>query len=179
MRIPEAASRLGNELNEQGESPMEIGNSGWKRIALGGQAEKPAGDGGKASRDAASPATFIDQGCEFQGKLSLNTSIRMDGEYRGHIVSEDTVVVGETAALEASIEARTVVICGAVVGDVEASREVVIHATGRLHGNVKTPSLVIERGAFFNGETRMYRPEVIARKNAVADEPSRRAATAD
>jgi len=53
----------------------------------------------------------------------------------------------------------SVVIRGAVVGDVTASREVVIHAGARLHGDVETPSLVIERGAFFNGRTRMYRPE--------------------
>ena len=46
-----------------------------------------------------------------------------------------------------------------MVGDVVASREVVIFATGRLHGDVETPSFVIERGATFSGRTRMYRPE--------------------
>jgi cytoskeletal protein CcmA (bactofilin family) len=41
---------------------------------------------------------------------------------------------------------------------VEARRDVVLHAGARLHGDVKTPSLVIERGAFFNGRTEMAPP---------------------
>jgi cytoskeletal protein CcmA (bactofilin family) len=57
-----------------------------------------------------------------------------------------------------------------VAGDVAASREVVIHATGRIHGDVSTPSLVVERGAFFNGRTRMYRPEIVARMNSIHSE---------
>jgi len=52
-----------------------------------------------------------------------------------------------------------VIIHGAVVGDVTASREVVIQATGRLHGDVKAPAFQVERGAFLNGRTEMYRPE--------------------
>jgi cytoskeletal protein CcmA (bactofilin family) len=78
-------------------------------------------------------------------------------------------VVDAEAAVEARIRARTVVIHGAVVGDLEATREVVLHPTCRLHGDVETPSLVVERGAFFNGTTRMFRPEQIVRARAEAD----------
>jgi cytoskeletal protein CcmA (bactofilin family) len=46
-----------------------------------------------------------------------------------------------------------------VVGNVTATRELVIHATGKLHGDVEAPSLVVERGAFFSGRTQMYRPQ--------------------
>jgi cytoskeletal protein CcmA (bactofilin family) len=80
------------------------------------------------------------------------------------------VTVGIAAAIEGDICARSVQVRGAVVGDVAASREVVIHATGRVHGDVSTPSLVVERGAFFNGRTRMYRPELIARTNPTYSE---------
>ena len=52
-----------------------------------------------------------------------------------------------TPTIEAPIRARTVEIRGAVVGDIVASREVVIHPSGKLHGNVETPSLVVARGA--------------------------------
>jgi cytoskeletal protein CcmA (bactofilin family) len=97
------------------------------------------------------------------GKLALDRPLLIEGEFRGAIESESSVVVSEAGSVEAAIRARSVAIHGAVVGDVRASREVVIHAGGRLHGDVETPSLVIERGAFFNGRTRMYRPEHAAR----------------
>ena len=47
-----------------------------------------------------------------------------------------------------------------------------IHAGARLHGDVETPSLVVERGAFFNGAMRMYRPEHALRAAAPASAPA-------
>jgi len=112
--------------------------------------------------------TRIQPGVEMSGRLVTERSLRVDGEFRGQIESAAMVIVCETGAVEAPIRARTVEIRGAVVGDVVASREVVIHATGRLHGDVEAPSFVIERGAFFNGRTRMYRPERLAQSQAEA-----------
>jgi cytoskeletal protein CcmA (bactofilin family) len=93
------------------------------------------------------------------GRLVVEQSLQIEGEFRGEIECAHSVLVAESGAVEAPIRARTVEIRGAVVGDVVASREVVIFASGRLHGDVETPSLVVERGATFNGRTRMYRPE--------------------
>jgi cytoskeletal protein CcmA (bactofilin family) len=115
------------------------------------------------------PATCrLEHGCEMSGRLALARPLVIEGEFRGAIESESSVVVSETGSVEASIRARSVEIRGAVVGDVSSAREVVIHAGGRLHGDVETPSLVIERGAFFNGRTRMYRPEHALRVAAPA-----------
>lgn len=110
--------------------------------------------------------TFIHPDCEFDGTLVLKRSIQIEGEFRGHLESADSVIIGADAAVEASITARTIVVFGAVVGDVRGSREVVLHPGSRLHGSVETPSLVIERGAFFNGQTKMYRPDQVARVRA-------------
>jgi cytoskeletal protein CcmA (bactofilin family) len=101
----------------------------------------------------------IEPGVEMNGRLVAPNSIRVEGEFRGELESAASVFVSESGAVEAPIRARSVEIRGAVVGDIVASREVVIHATGRLHGDVETPSLVVVRGATFNGRTRMYRPE--------------------
>lgn len=58
------------------------------------------------------------------------------------------------------------IIHGAVVGDVTASRRVVIHATGKLQGDVKAPAFQVERGAFLNGRAEMYRPERAAQSQS-------------
>jgi cytoskeletal protein CcmA (bactofilin family) len=115
---------------------------------------------------------LIEDGVEMNGRLVVPRSLRIEGEFRGAIESGSSVFVSETGAVEAPIRARSVEIRGAVVGDITASREIVIHATGRLHGDVETPSLVVARGATFNGRTRMYRPERNVQSSALPEQHS-------
>ena len=133
----------------------------WKRLVLGApEADAPAPAPPAAPHELPEPGVArIDYGVEMSGRYVVDRPVRVEGEFRGVLESTSSVLVCETGAVEAPIRARAVEIHGAVVGDVVASREVVIHATGRLHGDVETPSLVIARGAYFNGRTRMYRPE--------------------
>ena len=139
---------------------MAMRRVGWKRLALGApQTEAPAPAPGAESEAPEAGTARIDYGVEMSGRYVLDRPLRIEGEFRGELESTSSVLVCETGAVEAPIRARAVEIHGAVVGDVVASREVVIHATGRLHGDVETPSLVVARGAYFNGRTRMYRPE--------------------
>ncbi|HXK25814.1 MAG TPA: polymer-forming cytoskeletal protein [Myxococcota bacterium] len=133
---------------------------GWRRIRIGATAAPTPPP--QALAEAAKPIedfARIERGVEMSGRLATSRSLRVEGEFRGEIESGGAVVVAESGAVEAPIRARTVEIFGAVVGDVSAGREIVIHPTGRLHGDVDAPSLVVMRGAFFNGKTRMYRPE--------------------
>ena len=57
--------------------------------------------------------------------------------------------------MSASIHAGVVVISGTVHGNITAERKIDIHATGRLYGNISTPSLVIEEGVVFEGTCTM------------------------
>jgi cytoskeletal protein CcmA (bactofilin family) len=98
---------------------------------------------------------FIDQGSEFEGKLSFKDTVRIDGRFRGEISSENTLIVGESGEIEAKIRSRTVAVSGNVLGDVTASQKVVVHKTGRIEGNIETESLVIEEGAVINGVVKM------------------------
>jgi cytoskeletal protein CcmA (bactofilin family) len=98
---------------------------------------------------------FIDQGSEFEGKLSFKDTVRIDGRFRGEISSENTLIVGESGDIEAKIRSRTVAISGNVLGDVTATLKVVVHKTGRIEGNIETESLVIEEGAVINGVIKM------------------------
>jgi cytoskeletal protein CcmA (bactofilin family) len=109
---------------------------------------------------------FIDQGSCFEGKLSFKDTVRIDGRFSGEIASENTLIVGESGEVEATIRSRTVMISGSVVGDVNATRQLVLHKTARLEGNIETASLVIEPGAIFNGQVKMARPDAVARDAA-------------
>jgi cytoskeletal protein CcmA (bactofilin family) len=138
---------------------------------LSGDASGPgeAGGGGLV--------TFVGEGSEFDGTLRLKTAVRIDGDFRGNIASEDTVVVGETSGIEANIHSRNVIIYGAVAGDVVATRQLIVHRTGRLLGDVETPSLAIEPGAVFNGRSKMVRPDLVLRGRPRAEAPSTKSAS--
>jgi len=100
-------------------------------------------------------SAFIDQGSEFEGKLSFRDTVRIDGRFRGEIASENTLIVGESGEIHATIRSNTVVVSGLVEGDIIAARKVILHKTARVHGNLETPSLVVEEGAALDGQVKM------------------------
>jgi cytoskeletal protein CcmA (bactofilin family) len=116
------------------------------------------GVGSSSNGSSTSPgglSAFIDQGSEFEGKLSFRDTVRIDGRFRGEIASENTLIVGESGEIHATIRSNTVVVSGLVEGDILAARKVVLHKTARVHGNLETPSLVVEEGAEMNGQIKM------------------------
>ena len=147
---------------------MSTRRDAWRRLVLGAPAAEAPAPAAPAEPASEIDVARIDYGVEMTGRFVVDRPLRIEGEFRGELESTSNVLVCETGAVQAPIRARGVEIRGAVVGDVVASREVVIHATGRLHGDVETPSLVIARGATFNGRTRMYRPE----RSLLAESPN-------
>ena len=102
---------------------------------------------------------FIDQGSDFDGKLTFKDTVRIDGSFQGEISSENTLIVGETGVIEAKIHSNTVIVSGTVVGDITAARQIVLHKSARVQGDMSAPSLIVEDGASFNGSLSMGRPD--------------------
>jgi cytoskeletal protein CcmA (bactofilin family) len=118
--------------------------------------------------------TFICEGARFEGTLRLGRQdLRIDCEFRGEIVTDGKVIVGQGGAVESDIRAREVVIFGAVMGDVYASRVLELKPGGKLHGDIETPCLQIDRHGFFNGVTRMARPETTLAGQDAKSEPAK------
>ena len=99
--------------------------------------------------------TLVGMGSHFEGKMTFEGVVRVDGSFEGEIVSDDTLIIGEGAEVHASLDVATVVIYGTVYGNIRATNCVELHAPGRLIGNIISPSLVVERGAIFDGNCRM------------------------
>lgn len=98
---------------------------------------------------------ILDQGCEFEGKLTFEGTVRVDGHFRGEVFSDATLIVGESGKVEADLNIRNLIISGEVVGNVEATEKVEIMAPGVMRGNIKTPNLVIHEGVVFDGSCNM------------------------
>jgi len=124
-----------------------------------------AGQSGTSSSASSSSSStsggltaFIDQGSEFEGKLSFRDTVRIDGRFHGEITSENTLIVGESGEIDAEIRSKTVVVSGTVHGNVIAEAKVVLHKSARVEGDIQTPSIVVEEGAMITGKISMGAP---------------------
>jgi len=98
---------------------------------------------------------FLGTGTEFTGKLILKGSIRIEGVFNGEILGEGTLMIGEGARIEGDIAVDRMVIHGEVRGTLNAKERLEICTSGHVRGNITTPVLVIQEGAFFLGECHM------------------------
>ncbi len=99
--------------------------------------------------------TLIGKGSEFDGKLTFEGQVHIEGKFNGQINTRDTLIVGQSAKVTAEISAGTVVIHGSVEGNIKASVLIEIHASGRVKGNLESPALSIQKGATFEGTSKM------------------------
>lgn len=98
---------------------------------------------------------ILDRGSEFEGKLTFEGTVRIDGKFKGEIISEAKLVIGESGIIDANISIESVSISGKVTGDIKAKGKVEIHAPAVVKGNIEAASLVIEEGAIFEGSCSM------------------------
>ncbi len=110
---------------------------------------------------------LLGRGSEFDGKLTFEGKVQIDGKFTGEISSAGTLIVGEGAKVKAEITVDTVIIYGDVVGNIRASGAVELMSTARLRGNLHTAGLVVERGAVFDGNCVMEGRETAPRVSGV------------
>jgi len=98
---------------------------------------------------------LLGRGSEFEGKLSFEGTVRIDGKFTGSIHSGDVLVVGEGAKISAEITCGTIIVHGEVTGNIRAKNAVELHHPARVRGNIETPSLMVEKGVMFEGQSKM------------------------
>jgi cytoskeletal protein CcmA (bactofilin family) len=99
--------------------------------------------------------TLLGPGSFFEGKLTFEGTVRIDGKLSGEIFSNDVLVIGEGAEVTAEIDVGVIIVEGSVTGNIRAKRAVELHAPARMRGNLETPSLFIDKGVLFEGQCRM------------------------
>jgi cytoskeletal protein CcmA (bactofilin family) len=105
------------------------------------------------------PDTIIGEGVAVEGTLKTLGDIQINGAFKGKLVTEGDVVIGEHANVEADISAQNVHIAGCVLGDVSAIHKLEVLETGEIKGNVSSSALVIEAGGVLKGSSKMHETE--------------------
>src|SRR5436305_468448 len=103
--------------------------------------------------NAGSPGlAVIGKAMLIKGQITSREDLFVDGEVDGAVDLQDCrLTVGPNGRIGAGARAREVEVMGRVDGDVEATKKITIRTGGRLVGDLRTPGIVIEDGAYFKG----------------------------
>ena len=105
---------------------------------------------------------FLGKNTEFEGKLSFSGTVRIDGHFKGEILADGILLVGDDAVVESKVQVSQLVVSGEVRGDLFAAEKIEIHPPGKVFGNIQAPAVVMDEGVVFEGCCRMTeieRPE--------------------
>lgn len=98
---------------------------------------------------------FLGPGSQFEGKLVFNEIVRLDGAFRGEITSHDTLIVGDSADIQADVQVGTFILSGRFKGNVKAKTRVELRSPAQVDGTIETPALSVEDGVTLNGTITM------------------------
>ena len=98
---------------------------------------------------------FLDGGTSFSGDVTFHDTLRIDGKFEGTVRSGKTLVIGESADVNAEVDVAIVSVSGRIRGKVRASERVELHATARAECSLDCKVLVVHQGASFDGQCTM------------------------
>lgn len=124
-------------------------------MSLMARAQRSAPGDERASGNPNDVNALLGRGTAFDGKLTFEGTVHINGQFTGEIRSKDTLVIGEGARVEGEIEVGTLIVNGELIGTVRAKQMVEMHAPARVKATISTPTLIIDRGVVFDGQTHM------------------------
>jgi cytoskeletal protein CcmA (bactofilin family) len=87
----------------------------------------------------------------FDGQFAVKGNLKIDGRFEGSILQVDQLQIGAKAKVKTSISATSVVVEGIVIGNISATRRILLLSTARVLGNIRTPELIIQDGVVLEG----------------------------
>ncbi len=115
--------------------------------------EKP--DPSYVDIDQIKPVTTFAPDTEFDGELHFTSPLKIDGKFKGKIVTKGFLEIGSEAHIEGEIIAGSVKLGGTLRGNIHAGQKVELLKSAKLYGNIKTTKLKIADGVLFEGHCEM------------------------
>lgn len=127
--------------------------------------------------------SFVDRDSHFNGSYVTSNDIRIEGRYEGEIECNGTLIVAESADVNARISAGNISVAGRLQGEIGCRGRFEILPRGHVEARVQAGTIVIHEGAQYDGELRMTRDEssqsAMHFGQRAASPSSRRRATAE
>ena len=100
----------------------------------------------------ASISAFFGSDVELEGSLKFRGTVNLEGRFRGEILAAGTLIVGDQATVEAEIHVSSIIVMGAVNGNIKAEKKIELHAPATVTGDIQAPIVEIHPGAALHGK---------------------------
>lgn len=92
----------------------------------------------------------------FKGELTGSEDLEVNGTVEGDVkLPDNTLTIGQSGKVMASVSAKSILIVGKVEGNVTATERIEIEASGIVNGDLRAPRLLVQEGAVMNGTVAM------------------------
>jgi len=108
----------------------------------------------KIELDQQAIATFISEGCVFDGNMKAPAFVRIEGQINGDVIVDEGLILGEKGSIKGNIVTKEIIVYGTVDGNIN-TQSLEIKSTGRITGDIKTQTLQVETGGMHNGKLSM------------------------
>jgi cytoskeletal protein CcmA (bactofilin family) len=98
--------------------------------------------------------TFIGSGAAFEGSIDVPHEVRISGNFKGSIITSDTLIVGRDGVINADIKARNVIVGGTINGNIISDGTVELEENSEVSGDITAKELIINQGATFHGASK-------------------------
>src|SRR5680860_91490 len=95
--------------------------------------------------------TISGNSARIEGKLIISKSIEIDCEIHGELIVDGQLIIQQSGYVNADVKTIDATVNGIYEGNMEATGNVQITQNGKVNGNIKTDSLIIEKGGIFSG----------------------------
>jgi cytoskeletal protein CcmA (bactofilin family) len=99
-------------------------------------------------------------GAHYEGDLSFEGRVRVDGHFTGRVYSEDLLELGAEGVIEGDADVARAIIAGTVLGRLRVRERLVVHSTGRIEGKLDAGICELRPGAIVRGEVIIRGEEV-------------------
>ena len=107
------------------------------------------------SKSVAASQTVISDGTQILGDIKVEHDLRVDGYLKGTVDVGGVLILGPTGKIEGTVQARSAMIAGQILGNIRALDKIVMEPKSTLLGDLQTRELVINEGAVFQGNCSM------------------------
>lgn len=92
---------------------------------------------------------------DVNGRLQFAGPVHIDGTFRGAIKTNDSLVIGEHAKIDADVSCGSAIVRGTIIGNITATDSVALEGSAQVKGDITSPSLSMAKGTTFDGASRM------------------------
>lgn len=107
----------------------------------------------------------IAAGGRLEGTFRFVGPVIIGAEIRGDVICDDLILVDATGRIEGRIRAATLIVHGAVSGDIEASKCLEVCTGGRLEGVAFSPSMRVEERTIVSADLLIAPERTVAHIN--------------